>query len=78
MLLSSDAALSGAGTGLARSLVGGKAALEAVLSGARVLWSTSAGAVSALFALLLMSSLFGLKRLAGDGPTPFRSVSVTP
>lgn len=70
VLLSSDAALSGAGTGLARFLVDGKACLEALLSGARALWSTAAAPVAAVLALLLFTSLFGIKRLAGDGPTP--------
>lgn len=70
VLISSDAALSGAGTGLARFVVGGKAFLDALMSGAHALWSTAAGPVAALLALLLLSSLFGIKRLAGNGPTP--------
>jgi hypothetical protein len=65
LLLFSDAALSGAGTSLARLLVDGKAFFEA-----HALWSTAAGPVAALFSLVLFSSLFGLKRLAGNGPTP--------
>lgn len=69
-LFSSDSALIGASTGLARFLVDGKAFLEALLSGARALWSTSAAPVAGVLALLLFSSLFGLKRLAGNGPTP--------
>jgi hypothetical protein len=73
VLLSSDAALSGAGTGLARFLVDGKAFLEALLSGSRALWSTAAAPVAGLIALLLLSSLFGIKRLAGNGPTPTRA-----
>jgi hypothetical protein len=70
VLLSNDAALSGAGTTLARFLVDGKTFLEALQSGSRALWSTAAGPVASLLALLLFSSLFGLKRLAGNGPTP--------
>ncbi|WNG37281.1 hypothetical protein F0U61_29115 [Archangium violaceum] len=70
VLLSNDAALSGAGTGLARFLVDGKAFLEALLSGARALWNTAAAPVAGVLAFLLFTSLFGIKRLAGDGPTP--------
>ncbi len=70
VLLTNDAALSGAGTALARFLVEGKAFLEAVFSGSRARWSTAAGPVAALLAALLLSSLFGIKRLAGNGPTP--------
>lgn len=70
VLVSSDSALSGAGTGLARFVVEGKDSLASLLSGARTLWSTSAGAVAGLLSLLLLSSLFGIKRLAGNGPTP--------
>lgn len=70
VLLSNDAALSGAGTALARFLVDGKAFLEALRSGSHALWSTAASPVAALLALLLFSSLFGIKRLAGNGPTP--------
>jgi hypothetical protein len=70
VLLSNDAALSGVGTALARFLVDGKFFLEALRSGGRALWSTAAGPVAGLLTLLLFSSLFGLKRLAGNGPTP--------
>lgn len=70
VLLSSDAALSGAGTGLARFVVDGRAFLDALMSGAHALWSTAAAPVAILLALLLLSSLFGIKRLAGNGPTP--------
>ncbi|MGZ3459159.1 MAG: hypothetical protein ACXU86_11725 [Archangium sp.] len=70
VLISNDAALSGTGTGLARFVVDGKACIEALLSGAHALWSTAAGPVASVFALLLLSSLFGIKRLAGNGPTP--------
>ncbi|MFL5353336.1 hypothetical protein [Archangium sp.] len=70
VLISSDAALSGAGTGLARFVVDGKAFLDALMSGAHALWNTAAAPVAALLALLLLSSLFGIKRLAGNGPTP--------
>jgi hypothetical protein len=70
VLLTNDAALSGAGTALARFLVDGKACVEALLSGSHALWSTAAAPVAGLLALLLLSSLFGIKRLAGNGPTP--------
>ncbi|HSP80064.1 MAG TPA: hypothetical protein VLQ93_16155 [Myxococcaceae bacterium] len=70
LLLFSDAALSGASTSLVRLVVDGKALFEALLSGADALWSTAAGPVAALLSLILFSSLFGLKRLAGNGPTP--------
>ncbi|PTL85670.1 hypothetical protein [Vitiosangium sp. GDMCC 1.1324] len=70
VLLSSDAALSGAGTALARFVVDGKAFFDALLSGGRALWSTAAAPVAGLLAALLLSSLFGIKRLAGSGPTP--------
>ncbi|WP_257446232.1 hypothetical protein [Archangium lipolyticum] len=70
VLLTSDKALSGAGTGLARFLVDGRAFIEALLSGAHALWNTAAGPVAALLAALLFSTLFGIKRLAGNGPTP--------
>jgi hypothetical protein len=70
VLLSNDAALSGAGTSLARSLVDGRALLEALRSGANALWLTAAAPIAGLFTLLLFSSLFGIKRLAGNGPQP--------
>ncbi len=70
LLLFSDAALSGASTSLARLVVDGTALFEALLSGAHALWSTAAGPVAALLSLILFSSLFALKRLAGTGPTP--------
>ena len=47
-----------------------RAFLEALRSGSHALWSTAASPVAALLALLLFSSLFGIKRLAGNGPTP--------
>ncbi|HLM43039.1 MAG TPA: hypothetical protein VK458_04180, partial [Myxococcaceae bacterium] len=70
VLLTNDTALSGTGTALARFLVDGKTLLEALFSGARALWSTAAAPVAGVLALLLFSSLFGIKRLAGNGPTP--------
>jgi hypothetical protein len=75
LLITNDAALSGASTSLARFLLDGKAFVEAVLGGARVLWSTASGPVAALLCLILFSSLFGLKRLAGNGPSPSDAVS---
>lgn len=70
VLLTNDTALSGTGTALARILVDGRAFLEALLSGAHALWTTAAAPVAGILALLLFSSLFGIKRLAGNGPTP--------
>jgi hypothetical protein len=70
VLISSDAALSGAGTGLARFVVDGRVFVDALMSGAHALWSTAAAPVAGLLALFLLSTLFGIKRLAGNGPTP--------
>ncbi len=70
LLLTSDAALSGLGKTVARTLVGGTALTEALLSGAQALWSTAAGPLLALVAFFVLSSVFGLKRLARNGPTP--------
>ncbi|OJH40242.1 hypothetical protein [Cystobacter ferrugineus] len=70
VLVSNDAALSGAGTGLARFLVDGRTFFEGLRSGVNALWNTAAIPVAGLFALLLLSSLFGIKRLAGNGPQP--------
>lgn len=70
VLLSNDAALSGAGTGLARFLLDGRALMETLRSGAHALWLTAAGPTAVLFALVLLCALFGIKRLAGNGPQP--------
>ncbi|XXF74936.1 hypothetical protein P2318_17845 [Myxococcaceae bacterium GXIMD 01537] len=68
-LFTSDRALSRLGTSLARSVVDGRAMAEALSSGAQALWSTAAGPLVVVLALVLVSSLLGLKRLAGS-PTP--------
>ncbi|HYO52814.1 hypothetical protein [Archangium sp.] len=70
LLLTNDTALSGLGKTLARNLVDGTALAEALLSGIHALWSTAAGPLLALLALFALSSVFGLKRLARNGPTP--------
>ena len=70
LLLTNDAALSGAGTTLARLVVDGKAFADALLSGINALWSTAAVPLVVLFCLFLFSSVFGLKRLVRSGPTP--------
>jgi len=70
VLLSNDAALSSAGTGLARFMVSSRAAFEALRGGANALWNTAAAPVAVMLALLLFSSLFGIKRLAGHSLPP--------
>ena len=70
VLLSSDAALSGAGTSLARFAMSARVMLEGLRSGALAVWNTAAVPATVLFTLLLFSSLFGIKRLVGNGPTP--------
>jgi hypothetical protein len=70
LLFTNDSALGRLGTAVARGLVDGRAFVQALASGAQALWSTAAGPVAAVLALLLLVSLFGLKRLAGNTPTP--------
>ncbi|KFA93751.1 hypothetical protein [Archangium violaceum] len=70
LLLTSDAALSGLGKTMARTLVGGTAFTEALMSGVHALWSTAAGPLVALVAFVILSSVFGLKRLIRNDPTP--------
>jgi hypothetical protein len=70
LLLTSDTALSGLGKTLAHNLVDGTALAEALLSGIHAVWSTAAGPLLALLAFFVLSSVFGLKRLARNGPTP--------
>jgi hypothetical protein len=69
-LLNSDRALSQLGTALARLMGDGRVLVEALVTGAHVLWSTAAGPVAAVLALFLFASLLGLKRLAGNNPLP--------
>jgi hypothetical protein len=69
-LLMNDQALGRLGTGVASFVVEGRLFAEGVLSGAHALWSTAGLAVATSLALLLMTSLYGLKRLAGSVPTP--------
>lgn len=70
VFVSNDAALIGAGTGLARLLLEGTALFDALGSGANALWHTAVAPLAGLFAVLLFCSLFGIKRLAGNGPQP--------
>lgn len=69
-LLMNDQALGRLGTGVASFIVEGRLFAEGVLSGAHALWSTAGLAVATTLALLLLMSLLGLKRLAGNVPTP--------
>lgn len=66
-LLTNDRALGRLGTALASAVVDGRVFLEGLLSGAHALWSTAGLAVAGTLAFLLLTSLYGLKRLAG-GP----------
>ena len=76
MLLSNDAALSRLGAGLASVVIDGKALLMGLSSGASAVWNTAAGPVAGILVLMLLVSLFGLKRLAGSGPNLSDSVSL--
>jgi hypothetical protein len=69
-LFTNDRALSQLGKAVARLMVDGRVFIEALASGAQALWSTAAGPVAVVLSLLLLASLFGLKRLAGSNPTP--------
>lgn len=69
-LVMSDQALGRLGTGLASVLVQGRPFVEGVLSGANALWTTAGLTVACSLAFILLTSLYGLKRLAGNGPTP--------
>ena len=70
LLWTNDTALTRAGTGLARFVLEGRAGLEALHGGAHALWSTAAGPFAVMLALLLFTTLFGIKRLAGTGLPP--------
>jgi hypothetical protein len=69
VLLASDAALGGAGRGLASLLVKGRPFLQGLIDGVSALWSTSTGAFALLASAVLLFSLLGIKRLAGN-PSP--------
>lgn len=69
-LLMNDQALGRFGTGVASFVVEGRLFAEGILSGAHALWSTAGLAVATTLAFLLLTSLLGLKRLAGNVPTP--------
>jgi hypothetical protein len=68
LLIGNDQALSQVGTALAALFTDGKVLLQGLASGASALWNTAAGPVATLLALVLLVSLIGLKRLAGNGP----------
>jgi len=69
-LLMDDQALGRLGTGVAAFVVEGRMFADGILSGAHALWSTAGLAVATTLAFLILTSLFGLKRLAGSIPTP--------
>ncbi|GHG77088.1 hypothetical protein [Comamonas sp. JC664] len=69
-LVMSDQALGRLGTGLASVLVQGRPFVEGLLSGVNALWSTAGLSVACSLAFLLLTSLYGLKRLVGTGPSP--------
>jgi hypothetical protein len=68
LLVGNDAALSRLGAALASFVMDSKALLQGLSSGASALWNTEAGPVATILVLMLLGSLFGLKRLAGSGP----------
>lgn len=70
LLISNDQALARMGLALATLVSDGKVLAQGLASGASALWNTAAGPVAAVLVFLLLVSLFGLKRLAGNGPTP--------
>lgn len=67
-LLTNDRALGRMGTGFASSVGYTRAFVEGLSSGAHALWSTAGLAVACCIALIVFSSLFGLKRLVGSPP----------
>lgn len=69
-LLMNDQALGRLGTEVAAFMVEGPQFIEGLVSGAHALWTTAGLAVASFLALLLLTSLYGLKRLAGGVPTP--------
>ncbi|MBZ4419848.1 hypothetical protein [Myxococcus sp. RHSTA-1-4] len=69
-LLMNDQALGHLGTSIASVMVEGPQFVDGVLSGAHALWATAGLAVACFLTFLLLTSLYGLKRLAGGIPTP--------
>ncbi|HZI13031.1 MAG TPA: hypothetical protein VE153_21795 [Myxococcus sp.] len=69
-LLLNDQALVRLGVGLASFAKEGPLFVDGLFSGAQALWTSAGLAVATTLALLLLSSLYGLKRLAGNVPTP--------
>ncbi|RYZ32909.1 MAG: hypothetical protein EOO71_43195 [Myxococcaceae bacterium] len=67
-LFSSDQALGRFGTGFASTVGNTRAFVEGLFSGAHALWSTAGVAVACFIAVVVLSSLFGLKRLVGSPP----------
>ncbi|MBU8894627.1 hypothetical protein DRW03_08900 [Corallococcus sp. H22C18031201] len=68
-LISNDRALGRLGTTAASTVVNGRVFFEGLLSGAHALWSTVGVSIAGILALLLLTSLFGLKRLVGGSPS---------
>lgn len=68
-LLMNDQALGRLGTGFAAFVVEGRLFVDGVLTGAHALWATAALAVASSLAFLILTSLYGLKRLAGNVPS---------
>lgn len=69
-LLLNDQALVRLGVGMASLAKEGPLFVDGLFSGAQALWTSAGLAVATTLALLLLSSLYGLKRLAGNVPTP--------
>jgi hypothetical protein len=69
-LLMNDQALGRLGTEVAAFMVEGPQFIQGLIKGAHALWATAGLAVASFLAFLLLTSLYGLKRLAGGVPTP--------
>lgn len=69
-LLLNDHALGRLGMGVTSLAMEGRLFVEGLFSGAQALWMSAGLAVATTLALLLLTSLYGLKRLAGNVPTP--------
>jgi hypothetical protein len=67
-LFTNDRALSRLGTAFASTVGNSRAFAEGLFSGAHALWSTAGLAVACVVAFVVLSSLFGLKRLVGSPP----------
>lgn len=69
-LLFNDQALGRFGIGVATFAMEGRLFIEGLVGGAHALWTSAALVVASTLAFLLLTSLYGLKRLAGNIPTP--------